>query len=547
MKTILILMILIVSSLKSNSQVTQEWEARYNGPSNSIDRGGSIVYDNSGNVFVTGSSNGNGSEYDFVTIKYNPSGIQEWIATYNGPGNSDDYGSAIVLDNSGNVYVTGSSFGVGSNLDYATIKYNSDGVLQWVARYNGIHNSADYSYLLSIDNAGNVYVSGHEGIIDSSDFCTIKYNTNGEMQWVSRYNGPGNFYNQTTSLVLDDLGNAYVTGSTTGIGTGFYDYVTIKYNSVTGNQEWVASYNGPGPGNNFDEAFSSTIDESGNIYVTGSSNDNNSQGSCATIKYNSNGVQQWVARYRGTNNSYAFGYAIKSDAAGNVYVTGYSFNNVTDYDYLTIKYNSSGDELWAVNYNGTANGTDIADVIAVDNFDNIYVSGRSKGTGSDDDYLTIKYDSSGNELWTKRYNGPGNGNDRPTSLKIDDNGNLYLTGYSLGSGSSTDYDYATIKYSQSVGINQISTIIPEKFSISQNYPNPFNPTTKIKFDLKNSSLVKIVVFDMIGKEVATLVNENLSAGSYESNFDGSKLTSGIYFYRIETENYSEVKKMTLLK
>jgi len=543
MKTILILMILIVSSLKSNSQVTQEWEARYNGPSNSIDRGGSIVYDNSGNVFVTGSSNGNGSEYDFVTIKYNPSGNQEWIAIYNGPGNSDDYGAAIALDNSGNVYVTGSSIGVGSDLDYATIKYNSDGVLQWVARNNGIHNSGDYSYLLSIDNAGNVYVSGHEGIIDSSELCTIKYNNNGELQWIARYNGPGNLYNHTSSLVLDDLSNAYITGSTTGIGSGIYDYVTIKYNSFTGNQEWVANYNGPE--NLSDEANSSAIDKSGIIYVTGTSSDNVNQSSCATIKYNSNGIQQWAVRFRGTNNSNAFGSAVTSDEEGNVYVTGYSLNNVTDYDYLTIKYNSSGDELWAVNYNGTANGADIADFIAVDKFNNIYVSGSSQGSGSDYDYLTIKYDSFGNELWTERYNGPGNGFDKPSSLKINDLNNLYLTGTSLGSG--TEYDYATIKYSQSVGINQISTIIPEKFSISHNYPNPFNPTTKIKFDLKNSSLVKLVVFDMLGKEVATLVNESLNAGSYETEFDGSGLTSGVYIYRIETDTYNEVKKMTLLK
>jgi len=545
MKTILILMILLISSIKSSSQVSQEWVTRYNGSANSEDNASSIAYDTSGNVFVTGSSKGSGTDYDFVTIKYNPSGIQEWIVTYNGPGNSDDYGYAIALDNSGNVYVTGSSFGIGSNLDYATIKYNSEGVMQWVARYDGIHNSEDYSYLLSIDNAGNVYVSGHEGIIDSSEFCTIKYNTNGEMQWVSRYNGPGNFYNHTTSLVLDDLGNAYVTGSTTGIGTGFYDYVTIKYNSVSGNQEWVSSYNGPGPGNNFDEAFSSTIDESGNIYVTGSSSDNINQGSCATIKYNSNGVQQWAVRYRGTNNSNALGSAITSDAAGNVYVAGYILNDVTGYDYLTIKYNSSGDEIWAVNYNGTANNSDFAEYIVVDNYNNVYVSGSSAETGFD--YLTIKYDSSGNELWTERYNGSGNGSDRPSSFKIDDHGNLYITGYSLGSGSSSDYDFATIKYSQSVGINQISTIIPDQFSISQNYPNPFNPTTKIKFELKNSGNVKLVVYDMIGKEVATLVDENLNAGSYETEFDGSGLTSGVYFYKIETNNNNEVKKMTLLK
>jgi len=98
-----------------------------------------------------------------------------------------------------------------------------------------------------------------------------------------------------------------------------------------------------------------------------------------------------------------------------------------------------------------------------------------------------------------------------------------------------------------IGIKTISSEIPSSFSLSQNYPNPFNPATKIIFDLKNSGLVKFVVFDMFGKEVKTLVNEKLSAGSYLTEFDGSGLTSGVYFYKIEIGDYSEVKKMILLK
>jgi len=88
---------------------------------------------------------------------------------------------------------------------------------------------------------------------------------------------------------------------------------------------------------------------------------------------------------------------------------------------------------------------------------------------------------------------------------------------------------------------------PDKFSLSQNYPNPFNPTTKIKFDVKESGLVKLTVFDMLGRIVETIINENLSSGSYERNFNGSRLTSGVYFYKLEVGDYTEIKKMTLLK
>ncbi|MDQ3022168.1 MAG: choice-of-anchor D domain-containing protein [Bacteroidota bacterium] len=103
-----------------------------------------------------------------------------------------------------------------------------------------------------------------------------------------------------------------------------------------------------------------------------------------------------------------------------------------------------------------------------------------------------------------------------------------------------------------VGITNSSNIVPEKFSLSQNYPNPFNPVTKIKFDLPSIvnnklSIVSLKIFDVLGKEVETLVNEKLSPGSYEVEFNGSNFSSGIYFYKLEAENFSEVKRMILLK
>lgn len=100
---------------------------------------------------------------------------------------------------------------------------------------------------------------------------------------------------------------------------------------------------------------------------------------------------------------------------------------------------------------------------------------------------------------------------------------------------------------QTIGVNNISTIVPNNCSLSQNYPNPFNPSTKINFDIVKPGFVSLKVFDILGKEVATLVSENLSAGSYETDFDGSNLPSGVYFYRIETNEFTQVKKMILNK
>lgn len=99
----------------------------------------------------------------------------------------------------------------------------------------------------------------------------------------------------------------------------------------------------------------------------------------------------------------------------------------------------------------------------------------------------------------------------------------------------------------SVGINNISTEIPKSFMLYQNYPNPFNPVTVIRYSLIGNRFVSLIVFDALGKEITTLVNDKQNTGSYEIEFEGTGLSSGVYFYKLSTNNYFETKKMFLLK
>ena len=115
-----------------------------------------------------------------------------------------------------------------------------------------------------------------------------------------------------------------------------------------------------------------------------------------------------------------------------------------------------------------------------------------------------------------------------------------------------DYDDFIQYIYNTIGVSQISLVIPENYKLHQNYPNPFNPTTNIRFDIHKSSQIKLVVYDILGKEVATLVNEKLSAGSYEVEWpaptgDASSYPSGVYFYKLVADGFSDVKKMILLK
>ena len=100
-----------------------------------------------------------------------------------------------------------------------------------------------------------------------------------------------------------------------------------------------------------------------------------------------------------------------------------------------------------------------------------------------------------------------------------------------------------------IGIRKISSEVPDKYSLYQNYPNPFNPTTNIKYQVTNNNkaLVILKVFDVLGKEVATLVNEKQSPGTYEITFDGSSVSSGVYYYKLSADKFTDTKRMVIIK
>lgn len=552
MRTFLTSLFILFSILQINSQpVQQEWAARYNGPANNDDEAYCIAVDDSGNVYVTGASMGNGTDYDYETVKYNSTGAQQWVTAFNGVGNGLDQPHALAIDTSGNVYVTGRSYN-GFHYNYATVKYNKFGVQQWVQIYNGPGNDDDEAYALVVDNLGNVYVTGSSfgAGWNGTDCVTIKYNTSGILQWIDTFSSPGGGQTQGNCIKVDASGNVYVGGFCT-YSNPLADRrcLTIKYNS-SGIQQWTQNYHFID--NAWDEVHAIAVDGQGNVYVTGQSVETGYNYDYVTIKYNPLGVQQWVERYNGPGNGFDNAESIAVDAAGNVFVTGYSMGVSSGYDYATIKYNSSGVQQWLQRYDGPADSTDVAYSMALDLTENVYVSGysRASSSGGWGDYATIRYSPSGVQQWIQRYNGTGDSLDRAQSIIVDKSGNVYVTGYSIGVG--TNYDYATIKYSQPNGLNPLSDEIPDKYGLFQNYPNPFNPTTRIKFDIPakgygNEHLVRLIIYDLLGKKVATLVNEQLNPGSYVVEWDATVYPSGAYFYKLTEDEFVITKKMILIK
>jgi len=426
------------------------WTNRYNGPANAHDSvyyPCSIAVDASDNVVVAGYSTGLGTGKDYLTIKYSSAGVPLWTNCYNGPGNDDDRVCGIAVDPSGNVYVTGGSAGIGSGADHATIKYSSSGEQLWVNRLTGTGSSTDRGKAIAVDASGNVYVTGGVALFDNADFTTIKYSSTGEQLWINYYNGPANADDGATAIAVDTNGNVYVTGESTCSSTG-YDHATVKYSSA-GQELWVQRYDGPV--NGYDTPTSIALDASGNVFVTGYSTGSGSSFDFTTIKYSSTGEQLWVQRYNGPGNSYDRAWGIAVDASGNVFVTGCSYGSGSANDFTTIKYSSAGAQLWARTYNGPGNGYDEAWGIAVDASGNAYVTGWSTGSGNGLDFARIKYSSAGAQLWVNRHDEPGNRPDSATAVALDPSGSVVVTGYSVNYyRDSSDYrDYATVKYSNS--------------------------------------------------------------------------------------------------
>jgi len=424
-------------------EVTEEWVAIYNSPGHDVDMARAIATDSLGNVYVTGYSKGSGTSYDYTTIAYDTSGNQLWIAIYNGPVNGYDQAVDLEVDSFGNIYVTGFSYGDGTNYDFATIAYDSSGNQLWVARYNGPGNGYDNAVDMAIGSSGNVYVTGRsEGIGTGIDFVTIAYDSLGNQLWVTRYNAPANDNDYPYGMAIDSLENVYVTGYCYLSATN-YDYTTIAYDSA-GSQLWVAEYDSPSNGQDIAEDIAT--DSFSNVYVTGRSLASGTSWDYATVAYDTSGNQLWVARYNGPVNSYDCAHNIAVDPSGNVYVSGESDGDGTYRDYTTVVYNSLGNQLWAARYNGPGNGLDRANAISLDSLGNVYVTGYSYDNESYDDYATVAYDHFGNQLWVIRYNGPGNTTDITNAMAVDSSGNVYVTGHSAVSR--FDLNYATIKYSQ---------------------------------------------------------------------------------------------------
>jgi len=376
---------------------------------------------------------------DFLTVKYDANGTILWSARYGGPVASVNGISDLAIDKSGNVYITG-DINAGEYGACVTIKYDSNGNELWGAKYDKGPDMSASAHDIALDAHCNAYVCGSVEVNDKPKCLTIKYDPNGNEKWANIYDIASAHHSVGKAIAADNYGDVCVTGSTFIPKWGESYYMTVKYDA-NGTELWAVRY---GQEDSDASAWDIALDESGNAYVTGESENRDNRGisGVATIKYGADGNEIWVSRH--DMGRVECGGKIALDAQGNVYVGGNLGRHYMDrVDMLVLKYDPNGSEMWAESYDGPAGYNDWLGNMVVDPPGNVYVAGNSSN-GSDKDYIAIKYNTNGWKKWVQNYDGPANGDDRAGGIALDGAGNIYVTGGSEGSGS--DYDCATIKY-----------------------------------------------------------------------------------------------------
>jgi Secretion system C-terminal sorting domain/Domain of unknown function (DUF5122) beta-propeller len=477
---------------------------------------------------------------DMYIVKINSSGSLQWSRTVGGTGN--DIARSIVQTTDGGFAVAGetNSFG-GGNANFYIVKLDSGGTLLWSKT---IHLAA-YDYALSIVQTtdGGYAVAGLStpGGVFSADMLIVKLNASGNFLWSKTYGGSGD--DIARSIIQTTDGGLAAAGYTNSFGSTGNDFYIVKLDTG-GTLQWSRTVGGTGTGS--DVVFSIIQTTDGGFALAG---ETQSFGAGSfdmyIVKLGAGGSLLWTRTVGGTSEDHCCSIIQTTDggfvAAGNTISFGVS-------DFYAVKLDGNGTLQWSKTYGGS--GVEGANSIIKTTGGGYAVAGETNsfGAGANDMYI-VKIDSLGNTCGNtfspSTISGMGGTLGIPTSNVITQSPTVTTPASTSGTG-------GTLTTICIVGIQPISNYIPASYELYQNYPNPFNPATKIKFDIPLSKgaggiIVRLAVYDILGREVAILVNQQLKPGSYEVEWDASNYPSGVYFYKLITQNYSETGKMVLVK
>jgi len=351
------------------------------------------------------------------------------------------YKNATVTDNQRNIYVAGATINGSGNHDILIQKLNPRGDLIWEVTYNGYANMDDASADIFVDNQLNVYVTGTtiKNPTNAQDLIVLKYDKTGTLKWEYIYDNNGNSYgiDVGTAITGDNNGSLYVTGSSFGTNTQA-DYVTIRLNSDNGNKIWEQRYDYAG----LNEIPAKIIVKGNDLYVSGASQVSSNKWELATLFYKASNGTLLGARRSVGNATHGVNEItdITLDNVGNIYLTG-AVQNTNSYDIAVYKLDDELNILWEVHYDAYGDD-DKGNGIKVDGQGNVYVAGTISTQNEGKNFVLLKYNSSGVLQWEREFNGRENGNDEAAQLTLY-NDYIYITGLAKNS---LRYSFQTLVY-----------------------------------------------------------------------------------------------------
>lgn len=510
-------LLLATLAVESAAQPSPAWTARLDGAASYYDRITDMKVDRAGNVYLCGSTyTANQFAQDYLTVKYGPDGTRAWARIFDVGEN--DVPTGIALDPMGNVYVTGT---------VGTLRYDSAGTQQWHRPTGG---SA-----IAIDPSGNLLLVGSSG----GDAAIWKLSPAGDTLWMRTHDGTAGQSDYLIDVASDAQGNVFAIGAqnlehdqTVG------DFLVLRYDPA-GSFRWAGIYNGPGNAIDLTQAFA--LDSAGNVVVAG----------WVDVQGLYSGGDVGLVRFSGADGSVLSSdtvdrgfqdrpFDVALDAQGNAYVVGHSEAFFTLFDYIVVKFDAAGQEVWTRTYDGGGGQFDEATAVSVDRSGHIYVTGGAAPVaGQPPDFVTLKYDASGTLLWAARYDSPAHDLDTASHMEVDGMGNIHVAGESYGAG--TQSDFLLVKYVQAQVVAPaaflvVSGVIVDGDLGSLSASDDDRLVARPKAGPSTSrAVVRIQV-----EGVSPIQSPSMMGVRLEASASADTLSQKLYLFNFDTQTYEEV-------
>lgn len=518
-----------------------QWTNSYNGPASYWESvNDATVRD--GFLYVVGFATFDFQTRGYITVKYAPDGTEAWSRIYEGLSgrNQGNSASAVAVDASGNVYVTGYSM-IGDStdaiyVDAATLKYNPEGDLLWEHRFRGSGGNVQPAAIV-LDSRGFLYVTGATWINGGFDVFLLKYDLNGNLIW-SRTRGTSNQqWDAAFTMALAANGDVVLGGYKQPGLFQDVDVYILRY-GPDGSFRWDWTVYGVA---DVEEVIDLTVDGDGNTYALAQYAPPGNYISLLTVKLDPSGALLWSDIYTGQSTG-DYGAGIELAPDGSVFAAGAAWENGSQNGMTLIKYTPDGQRLWSRSQRGGYYSAECND-LAVDADGSAYMSGFAFNENGLEDYITAKYDGSGNLVWTAAWSAPEGRSDIGYLVRVGTDGQVYVVGDSWR-GFANYYDITSVVYSQNDATGIEAPAAPNPAELSGRdvvrlaaRPNPTRGETILELYQPRPGDVSLNIYDAAGRLVRRLFKAQAAAGSHYLTWDGrnergESAPSGVYLIRL---------------